>query len=492
MHVPTYLSRNRSGVFYFRIVIPNHIRPLLSCRSREMKVSLRTSSRREALELARCWWVRVQGEFEAMAKETAEERKKQETVEWFGRRIAELKLREQLQKEQREAKKKRIHDELRAKLAPEYGLPTVTPTVAPAMTPVSAVESPVFSEVVKEYFRDRSSAWSQKSKGEHEAAISLFIKITGDVPFRAIRHAEARRYKEVLQQLPPNANKKPEYRGRSVEELIQLAQGKQQISAQTCNNHLAKMSALFAWAHRNDFTDKNYFQGVSVENRTRANEQRKELSSEDMQVLLTSDYYYRRNKKQHKHPYQFWLPLLGMYTGARLEELCQLHIEDVSQVDRIWCISINDEGDKKLKNDASRRVIPLHTDLIDLGFLKLCKALKRRGTTRVFPELRKGRDGYGQTATKWFCRYMKQCGIKEPKKSFHSYRHTVANFLKQKGCNLAQVAELLGHTTGSITGDRYGKIFKPQPMKKLIKNLDYGLDLSHLKSEDVNPYLTMA
>jgi len=61
----------------------------------------------------------------------------------------------------------------------------------------------------------------------------------------------------------------------------------------------------------------------------------------------------------------FWLPVLGLFTGCRIEELCQLHCSDVIQYDGIWCLDINDEGEKRLKNKSSKRVVPLHQILVD-------------------------------------------------------------------------------------------------------------------------------
>lgn len=68
------------------------------------------------------------------------------------------------------------------------------------------------------------------------------------------------------------------------------------------------------------------------------------------------------------------------------------------------------------------------------------------------------------------------------KKDFHSFRHTVGDFLKQSGVEPSVISELLGHSVDSITLSRYGKRYSPRVLKKqAVDKLDYVIDLSHLK-----------
>lgn len=108
-------------------------------------------------------------------------------------------------------------------------------------------------------------------------------------------------------------------------------------------------------------------------------------------------------QQRYLRPHYYWSPLLELYTDARIEELCQLHLNDIRKVDGIWCFDINDNTpDKKLKSPASKRLVPIHTRLIELGFLDYKKRVKG---TRLFPELKRRRDGYSQDASKWFGRF---------------------------------------------------------------------------------------
>jgi integrase len=149
----------------------------------------------------------------------------------------------------------------------------------------------------------------------------------------------------------------------------------------------------------------------------------------------------------------------------------------------VWVLDINDKEEKKTKSKAGKRLIPLHPVLInELGFVDYVQGLLEKGEKRLFPELSLRRDGYGQTASKWFQRYRARCGVVEEGKVFHSFRHTFDDTLKQNLVNDSIISELMGHSEGSLAMRRYADPFRPEViLKEAIMKLDFGIDLSHLK-----------
>jgi integrase len=167
-----------------------------------------------------------------------------------------------------------------------------------------------------------------------------------------------------------------------------------------------------------------------------------------------------------------------------------LYVDDIREVAGIWCFSFNNDGLKKLKNLSSIRSIPIHSKLVELGFLNFVSHRRERNDLRIFPELPwKELDGYQRNASKWFSDYRRRCGIVSTKKTFHSFRHTVSNHLKQRGCMAEQVSSLLGHATETITFDRYGKEYSPELMRRVVEQIDYGISFSSILRADVNPYV---
>ncbi|EGR1279203.1 hypothetical protein D9A20_18925 [Vibrio cholerae] len=150
-----------------------------------------------------------------------------------------------------------------------------------------------------------------------------------------------------------------------------------------------------------------------------------------------------------------------------------MHADDITLYDGIWCLNISDEKDnQKLKTLSSKRIVPIHSRLIELGFIEYAKSFNER----IFPELTYSeKHNYGGAASKWFGRLKTKLGFKRGH-DFHSFRHTVIDFYKQE-TDVEQrfVMGIVGHENGSITFDRYGKDFKAEHLKKYIELIDWNL-----------------
>lgn len=175
-------------------------------------------------------------------------------------------------------------------------------------------------------------------------------------------------------------------------------------------------------------------------------------------------------------PFYYWLPLLGLYTGGgRINEICQLHLADIGQTESgQWFVDFNEDApDKKLKNTPSKRIVPLHPALLELGLDEWLKAMRAAEHNRLFPELKLDKEkGYGKAATKWFTSYMKRLGIpRDGTKAFHSFRHTYANALPADIPD--RIAnQMTGHSRGATTRSRrYMKDVEPEEAAKYVNRM---------------------
>jgi integrase len=316
----------------------------------------------------------------------------------------------------------------------------------------------LLEDVIAEYCHEKvlDKSWTAKTEKENRAIYALLVRVVGNIPVSELTHAVARDYKQTLMKLPPSLNKSSLYRSKTLEQILRM--NPDPMATTTVNKNLVRASSLFEWATRHGYMDKNYFEALSLKNTKRADEERSTFTREDL-VRIFSHTPYATHR--FVHPYYYWLPLLGLYTGARLEEICQLYLDDIYQEEGIWVISINDQGDKKLKTKSSKRIIPVHPKLIALGLPAYVQTLKDRKQIRLFPELKKGRDGYSQAASKWFSRFREKIGLHNlnPPKDFHSFRHTLVTELKNKSIPEVEVAAITGHSASGITYGRYGKSY---------------------------------
>lgn len=109
-----------------------------------------------------------------------------------------------------------------------------------------------------------------------------------------------------------------------------------------------------------------------------------------------------------------WITLLELYTGARPNELAQIDVDDCKEIDGVPCIEITALGEgKRSKNEFSERLVPVHPDLIRLGFWDKVSALKMAKQVMLFPDLnRKALNGPAQVVGKDFTSYLQRLGMK--------------------------------------------------------------------------------
>ena len=143
-----------------------------------------------------------------------------------------------------------------------------------------------------------------------------------------------------------------------------------------------------------------------------------------------------------------------------------------------------------MKTQSSRRIVPIHDLLIDLGFVDFIKLLKKDPERkRIFEELQYREGTYSRSISRfWNRRYLELLGIKNEKNGFHSLRHTVIDHLKQQGVEPHFINELVGHSQGNIDLDRCGKRCNPDILyNKCVKRIVYqtshtrGIDFLSLK-----------
>ena len=331
------------------------------------------------------------------------------------------------------------------------------------------------SKCISEYLKHvEQNNVKPKTIDTYQKHLALLLRVLGDRPIYSLVRDDAREFKNKLISLPANINK---YGNLSIDEIIAL--GQEPRSETTVNNILRSLGGFFNWCVIEDKIEKNYFKNLNVKTKIKDSEIRARFNHSDLSALFSVDIYQGKTKGK---PHQYWIPLLGLYTGARLNELCQLYIEDIQNEDGIYYININEsKEDQSLKNRSSARHVPIHSYLIKLGFLDYVASVKHE---RLFPELVL-RDGqYGKNVSTWFGRERDKVlpNAKRENKVFHSFRHTLIDSLKQTGQETSIIKALVGHSEGSVTLDLYGKGYGIKLLSDVIETLDFDIDIKPMKS----------
>lgn len=226
-------------------------------------------------------------------------------------------------------------------------------------------------------------------------------------------------------------------------ELVQwkTADLKRGIQANRINKRLGQVNDFFNWAIRHGHytaSDKSPVDGLFIANKDKLaakTEHYEPFTNDEVKAIFASDYPALMKKPDH-----YWLPVVALFSGARREEIASLTAANVKTVDGVACFQI--EGGKTA--DA-RRLIPVHPTLQALGFMDYAQHVKGMGYKFLFPHLVDGANGRGKNAGLQFSKLLDKRGIKDDRKVFHSFRHSVITRLHATGANIAHVMQLTGH-----------------------------------------------
>lgn len=337
------------------------------------------------------------------------------------------------------------------------------------------------ASLFEQYEAENSQNWKPATLRENKASHAALIEIFDYLGLNAdANRADMLKVRDVLQQLPKN--RKQRFKETPLVDLLNREDKNDCLDVVTINNkYLIKLAAVFKWAVRNDLIKKNMTEGLELKvPQRKASEARNAFSMEQVGQLMVAAKAY--SLKSSGKPYHYYVTALAAITGARLNEVAQLQVKDVraTETGAVY-IHINEDDSslpgKSIKNAHSDRCVPL----IDgaYGFvLADFKALveARRGAdgddAMVFEGLRLMKNGYGEQISKWFNRTLLPKVLAERDGlAFHSFRHTVATQLKQHGVELAYAQSIMGHSSGSITYDRYAKEVEVERLKKVLESV---------------------
>ena len=349
--------------------------------------------------------------------------------------------------------------------------------------------------LVDEYLDEpHNRAVTGKTRIGREAMFRLLLGVLGrNTPVSQVTRQDARRVRDVLMVIPPNSIKR--WPDLSPEQVAVIAQrkGLPALSATSANSYLSNFVGLFRHAVREHGLGANPFEDLRVvKPKVRARDRRRSFTPGELQKIFDAPLY--RGCRDDEHGYakpgpivvrrgRFWVPLIALYSGMRLEEICQLDCADISERDGVPCLLIRESDEKSVKTEAAERIVPVHPELRRIGLLAHAEEMRRAGEVKLFPELpASSRGSRAEVFSKWFSRFLHQVAVKTDKTvTFHSFRHSFRDALREAGVSRDAVLAL-GGWSGGGTEEIYGSGLRPKTLAREIAKARYpGLDLSHLQ-----------
>ena len=344
--------------------------------------------------------------------------------------------------------------------------------------------SPKLSEMKEEFIGERLlSGFSPKSTRELESTIDDLIEIIGDIPILKVTPNNARDFKKIISSLPKYRNQSPRYRGLTIKQILSL-DGVEGQEPKNINKLIYRVRVFFKWLKNNysEYVPQNHFDGLSIQEK-KFDKPRDIFTNKELHKIFDTTPFLNntiRNPHRRNKLASFFVPIVAIHTGMRLEEICQLRLEDVYKEGTVDIIRVTISKETKLKTVTSQRIVPIHENLKRVGFLEYCNYMKKQKKERVFWDLTKSRDGYGRNIGRYFMEYLRKVGVYEfQSKVFHSLRHSFITNLLQNGVREEVVNGLCGHKQKTMSTTIYFKGGFPS-------DLLYEEGISKLNFEGIN------
>lgn len=334
--------------------------------------------------------------------------------------------------------------------------------------------SELFADFSKDkLLNDGDNRTTRKTLNEYEGVITRFIEYVGDLPVVEITRQVVTDYRVALSLMP---SKGEGIRLLSAREQIAKAEaeGLPRLSDVTIKNRLRVLSSVLGFAIPLGVIQENpvVSSGVTMRlakaiSKKGLSRRRRDYTREEMKTIFSSPIFSGVGWSMPRTDLGkalYWIPLLAAYTGARREELCQLFVSDIKRspegIPYISILEVDEEDEERtVKNSGSRRAVPIHDDLIQLGFLGYVEGLPTGG--QLFPRLTKDAKGfYGKNYGKHWAKYLqKVVQLKTTATPSHGFRHAFKTLCREVRIPEDAHDALTGHSDGDRSVSRgYGQM----------------------------------
>ncbi len=333
--------------------------------------------------------------------------------------------------------------------------------------------------------RKKVEGKSIKEIGSDNKILEEFVEIVGDFDFSRVTKKEVSYYIDVQTKLPPNRKKSQKYRDLTIKQVMELnLSQKETQTPQNINKRLSKLSVFGNWGVRQGLLLTNPFSGMKFLVKKQPN-RRQPFTTDDLKKILKPETYlnwtinfehpYKIHKVNNKLPY-YWVFLLGIFSGMRTNEMCQLRCSDIRKEKNIWFMFVEDSENTKVKTESSIRKVPLHPQLVELGFIDYVGNLRKKKKTRVFWELREDRDGFASKVSRHYNeKFLPAIGVWEKhKKVLYCTRHTFINKLYSEKVDENVIKTLVGHEKEFTMKHYGGDPFTPEVLLEEISKVNYS------------------
>lgn len=351
----------------------------------------------------------------------------------------------------------------------------------PKALPVVATKGPKLSEAFQ-LWQEGNSATGARKPGrsgvlEAKPAVRWFTELHGDMHVGEITKGHAREFQRALAKVPKGLPAK--LRKLPLPKLLERdLGGYEPRGATTINKSIGILAAIVSHVQREGMLDdvpgfvNPFGKDVKLRVDKREDQGREPFLQSDLKAIFAVEVFREGDRpKGGAGEAAFWMPIIALLSGMRLEESAGLRLKDVCQDEETgrWFFDVTQEGGRSVKTASSIRKVPLHPGLKRIGLLRYRQSLidqGRRPDSSLWPSLRSA-SGLSQSAawSKWFSRLLRgDAGITDRRKVFHSFRHTFKRMARDAGISEEMHDAMTGHAGSRSVGATYGRGVSLKPL----------------------------
>lgn len=361
--------------------------------------------------------------------------------------------------------------------------PQAVGAAPPAIIPEEA-KGHTIEALLQAYEADKSPRWSGSTKKAVAPVFRMLREVFPGRDVASITRQDARDLVKLLEALPTNIGKRKELRGLTVPQAVEKGRELKlpTIQPKTINDgYLLHVASVFNWARKEQWVTASPFEGLSVHDPVHDAERRDPFTTEQLNTLFKTSPWTAPWVPGGDKPGAYWVPLLCLFHGLRNGEAAGLRVEDIGEEDGLPVLRVRAYDGRQLKNKDARATLPIHPELLRLGFLAHVEQRREAGELLLFPEgVANARGQVGAKLGERFSQQVKRLKFEGRKLGMHSFRHCYEDRLR--AAELAERTALaLARRTEPGSGRVYGDGLSLRQKAEAVARVTYpGLDLSHL------------